>query len=66
MASTTRQMPTTEEYCDECGDEQPVEISIAIVTESPLEKHAEFSREPYRITECLNCGATTETRMNDV
>jgi hypothetical protein len=60
-----RRQPTTEECCDDCGDEQPCEISLAILTENPTGEYAAFSREPYRITECLDCGATTKTRMND-
>jgi len=68
MASKTQRAATTEteEYCDACEEAQPVAVSITIHTESPARENAAFSREPYRITECLGCGATTKTRMNDV
>jgi len=66
MARDRRQPTTTEAYCSTCGDEQPREISIAILTENPAGENAAFSREPYRIVECLGCGATTKPRTNDV
>lgn len=66
MASKTRQPTTTTEYCDECGETQPIEVSISILTENPTGENAAFSREPYRIVECRACGAITKTRMNDV
>jgi len=65
MAPKTTQT-TPNEYCDTCGGEQPRDVSISILTESPTGENAEFSREPYRIVECLTCGETTKTRMNDV
>jgi uncharacterized Zn finger protein len=66
MASTNQRSDGTEEHCPDCGRTQPHEVAIRICTESSKEHNAEFSREPYRITECLVCGVVTKTRMNDV
>lgn len=56
---------TTTGHCTACDTEQRLDVSIAILTESPAGANAAFSREPYRIVECRVCGATTRTRMND-
>jgi len=53
------------EPCDDCGHETPHTVSVQIHTESDKRENAEFSREPYRVSECRVCGATTETRMNN-
>ena len=53
------------EDCAECGRATPHDVSVQILTESPITKNAEFSREPYRVSECLVCGVQTETRMNN-
>lgn len=65
MASKNLHSDSIVEECPECGREQPHEVSIDILTESDSDENAEFSREPYRITECQACGATTRTRMNN-
>ncbi len=53
------------EPCDDCGRPTPHEVSVQILTESTREENAEFSREPYRVTECLVCGETRSVRMNN-
>lgn len=65
MASKNLQSESIVEECHECGREQPHDVSIDILTESDDAKNAEFSREPYRVSECRACGATSETRMNN-
>jgi len=63
----TTQTPTEHpiEACENCGQDQPHEVSIELVVESDKTQNREFSREPYRIAECLQCGTTTRTRMNN-
>jgi ribosomal protein L37AE/L43A len=53
------------EACAECGRETPHAVSVQIQTESDKSENAAFSREPYRVSECRICGATTQTRMNN-
>lgn len=53
------------EHCEQCGCSQPHEVSIEIRTESDTTENAEFSREPYRVSECLECGTETLIRMNN-
>jgi len=42
------------------------QVSVQMRTESKKDENAEFSREPYRVTECQRCGTRTSQRMNDV
>ncbi|WP_299265864.1 hypothetical protein [Halorientalis sp.] len=53
------------EECEECRRETPHEVSVQILTESAARKNAEYSREPYRVSECRVCSARTVLRMND-
>lgn len=53
------------EECAACGDTTPHEVAIEIRTESSKPENSEFSREPYRVTECVECGTTTSQRMNN-
>ncbi|WP_049985376.1 DUF7835 family putative zinc beta-ribbon protein [Halobellus rufus] len=53
------------EYCEDCGSRTPHEVSIELKTESKKRTNREFSREPYRVTECRACGQTRAQRMND-
>lgn len=64
MATSMNEEGMTEE-CPECARETPHEVSIQLLTESRKEENAEFSREPYRITECLVCGESNSQRMNN-
>lgn len=54
------------EDCPDCDRETPHEVSIEILTESRKEKNAEFSREPYRVSVCRQCGREETVRMNNV
>jgi hypothetical protein len=65
MATTDDPIDGVTEHCDECGTETLHEISIQIRTESVKEENAEFSREPYRVSECTRCGNRTNQRMNN-
>ncbi|SHH52302.1 DUF7835 family putative zinc beta-ribbon protein [Halobaculum gomorrense] len=53
------------ERCGACGGETTHDVRVEIRTESQKEENAEFSREPYRITTCNECGAENATRMNN-
>lgn len=53
------------EACDDCGQSTPHEATIEIRNESTNGETTQFSREPYRITECVECGATTSQRMTN-
>jgi hypothetical protein len=64
MATTEDSADLTEE-CDECGQQTPHDVSVEILTESRKRENAEFSREPYRVSECLVCNTTTKLRMNN-
>lgn len=65
MASTHSTPNQTDEYCSSCETERSHRISIDLVTESDNSENASFSREPYRIATCMNCGTESRTRMND-
>jgi len=54
-----------QEQCSRCNRETPHEVSVQIRTESSKEQNAEFSREPYRVSECRVCGEETVVRMNN-
>ena len=64
MAATNDDVDMSES-CPDCGRETPHIVSVQIHTESDKRENAAFSREPYRVSECRVCGATTETRMNN-
>jgi len=64
MATTHDAADTTEE-CEHCDRPTPHEVSLEILTESADPENAEYSREPYRVTECLVCGVTRQIRMNN-
>ncbi|WP_227378333.1 DUF7835 family putative zinc beta-ribbon protein [Haladaptatus halobius] len=53
------------EECATCEGETTHKISIEIIEEGENDGVG-FSREPYRIAECLECGTGTSQRMNDV
>jgi len=66
MATTQDSIADRTEQCRSCERSTPHEIAVEILTESGKENNAEFSREPYRISECQVCGESTRTRMNNV
>jgi hypothetical protein len=53
------------ERCDTCDTDTIHEVSIQLRTESADSENAQFSREPYRVTECLTCGHRANQRMNN-
>ncbi|MDY6819103.1 MAG: hypothetical protein SVG88_10620 [Halobacteriales archaeon] len=53
------------EQCEACDSSTPHDVRIEILTESHKRENAEFSREPYRIAECLECGSKSKVRMNN-
>lgn len=63
-------MPTTPdtddvvEQCETCGCETPHTVTIQIVTENTNQQNAEYSREPYRVSECRICGHEDTRRVN--
>ena len=63
--ATTNDGVDMSEACADCGRDTPHAVSVQIETESSKTENAEFSREPYRVSECQVCGATTSTRMNN-
>ena len=65
MASIKQTEETFEETCEHCGRPTPHYVSLRLVTESKKEQNAEFSREPYRVTECTICGEERQQRMNN-
>lgn len=65
MATRNSGVDDVLEYCEECGGETAHHVSLDLLTESTKRENAEFSREPYRVSECRQCGATEETRMNN-
>ena len=65
MATQHSDADSVHEQCDECGAETLHEVRVEIRTESEKEENAEFSREPYRVVTCSECGHETATRMNN-
>lgn len=49
----------TVEACESCDADTPHAVSIELRTES--EHYG--GNQPYRVTECLNCGGVSETRI---
>ncbi|RQG91141.1 hypothetical protein EA462_03860 [Natrarchaeobius halalkaliphilus] len=65
MATTDDSFNGMTERCDSCELETIHEVSVQIRTESMKEENAQFSREPYRVSECQRCGNRTSQRMNN-
>ncbi len=65
MATKNQGFQAIVELCDNCGRETSHEVSVEIRTESKKKENAEFSREPYRVTQCQTCGETKSQRMNN-
>jgi hypothetical protein len=63
--ATTEDIADVTEECDECGQSTPHDVTVEILTESRKRQNAEFSREPYRVSECQVCETTTKVRMNN-
>ena len=65
MASEPFEGRTLSELCDRCGRETRHDVRLELRTESTKRKNAEFSREPYRVATCVDCGSERVQRMND-
>ena len=65
MSATNGAQDEMAEQCDNCGRETPHTVTVQIMTESSRPENAEYSREPYRVSECRVCGAQTALRMNN-
>ena len=65
MATKNDGLADMHEVCDSCGRSTPHTVTVRILTESGKRQNAEFSREPYRVSECQVCGETTSRRMNN-
>lgn len=53
------------EECSDCRRTTHHRVVIELRTEGNGE-NAAFSKEPYRVTRCADCGATRSQRMNAV
>ncbi|MXR50498.1 hypothetical protein GRX03_02605 [Halovenus sp. WSH3] len=65
MATTDESVADITEECPRCEQQTPHEVSVEILTESGKQQNAEYSREPYRVSTCSECGTTTKRRMNN-
>jgi hypothetical protein len=65
MATQPAGTDRVREPCGECERETDHRVRVEIRTESQTAENAEFSREPYRVTTCRECGAESVTRMNN-
>ena len=63
MASRT--IADVSEECPTCGRTTTHHVGLEILVESTQEENAQFSREPYRVSECHVCGDRRSTRMNN-
>lgn len=53
------------EQCENCEEATIHDVSLELRVESDEEENSEFSREPYRVATCADCGKESVTRMND-
>ena len=65
MATTDNSIDGRTEHCDSCATDTLHRVSVQLVTESSKRENAQFSREPYRVTECKQCGERDSQRMNN-
>jgi hypothetical protein len=65
MATNSDTLADMTEDCPDCNRATPHSVNVTILTESGKRENAEFSREPYRVSECRLCGQTRTTRMNN-
>lgn len=50
------------EWCPECERDTEHEVSLEVREERTGDK---YSNEPYRVSECTECGLSNSTRMNN-
>jgi hypothetical protein len=65
MATPQESINAVTEECERCGFSTQHEVTVQILNESPEGDNSEFSREPYRVSECQVCGSTNAIRMNN-
>lgn len=65
MATQPSNPDVVREECPTCDRETVHDVSVEIRTESDKDENARFSREPYRLVTCSECGTETATRMNN-
>ncbi|MFB6120292.1 MAG: hypothetical protein ABEJ68_04155 [Halobacteriaceae archaeon] len=65
MATKRTEFDEMAERCENCARDTPHSVSIELKTESATTENAEFSREPYRVSECDVCGERSVQRMNN-
>lgn len=66
MSSTQTGNSAIAEHCEHCNRETQRTVQIQLRTESKKDNaNAVYSREPYRVSECLGCGTSTSVRMNN-
>lgn len=53
------------ERCDDCGDRTPHVATIEFLVESVDSEHSANSRQPYRVSECRDCGSTSRKRATN-
>ncbi|RQG98145.1 DUF7835 family putative zinc beta-ribbon protein [Natrarchaeobius oligotrophus] len=65
MATTNDVSNGMTEPCEVCETDTLHEVTVQLITEGGDGKNARYSREPYRVRECLRCGNRDSKRMNN-
>lgn len=65
MATAGDSITDVTEECEDCERVTPHTVNVQLLTESHNGENAEYSREPYRVSECKVCGTSTALRMNN-
>jgi len=65
MATKPSNPDDIREQCESCDRTTRHEVQVVIRTESEKAENAEFSREPYRVATCEQCGSERIQRMNN-
>lgn len=65
MATQSSDLDGVNESCTECARDTLHKVRVELRTESSKKENAEFSREPYRVSTCMECGQETIQRMNN-
>ncbi|WP_049894062.1 DUF7835 family putative zinc beta-ribbon protein [Halogranum rubrum] len=65
MATQPSDLDGVTEGCSECARETLHKVRVELRTESSKPENAEFSREPYRVSTCMECQTETTQRMNN-
>lgn len=65
IMATTSPHAGVVEFCEACDEDVPHSVQIELRFENDASENAAYSREPYRVTECLDCGSVNAVRMND-